>query len=165
MTRQSFCDNNHPVSISSATPLAHSSTLSNNLGVAVARTQSFHCQQDGMICQLCLLLAVYAAVYLSLNLLTGNKVAETGLPPNWEAKWSSSSKRAYFYKYNGPNVKFDSIWKSPPGTNKRKLNRYLKQRIVASHLLVKHNQSRRKSSWRQVKFYSCKPMNYFLFFA
>jgi hypothetical protein len=158
MTRQSFCDNIHPVSTSSATPLAHASTLSNNLDVAVARTQPFHCQQDGMLCSLCPLLAVYAAIYLLLNLLTGDKVAETGLPPNWEAKWSS--KRAYFYKYNGPNVKFDSVWESPPGTNEKKLDRYLKQRIVASHLLVKHNQSRRKSSWRQVKFYLCKAVKY-----
>jgi peptidyl-prolyl cis-trans isomerase NIMA-interacting 1 len=81
-------------------------------------------------------------------LLTDSKVAETGLPPGWDILWSATKRRPYYYKENG--VKWDSTWEPPEGTNEKKRLRYINQKIEASHLLVKHRESRRTSSWREV---------------
>jgi NIMA-interacting peptidyl-prolyl cis-trans isomerase 1 len=63
----------------------------------------------------------------------------SGLPVGWEQRTSRSSGRDYFY-----NIYTDaSVWEKPtappPG------------QVQASHLLVKHTQSRRPSSWKQDK--------------
>lgn len=42
-----------------------------------------------------------------------------------------------------------SQWLPPPGTDEKQLKLYLGQRIRASHLLIKHRESRRPSSWRE----------------
>jgi NIMA-interacting peptidyl-prolyl cis-trans isomerase 1 len=78
-------------------------------------------------------------------------VVDTGLPPDWEPRWSRTYKRAYIWN----NPEHYSIWIGdkeplPEGTDKEQLYLYLNQEIEASHLLIKHNQSRNKSSWREV---------------
>jgi hypothetical protein len=85
---------------------------------------------------------------IAFSLLTDSKVAETGLPPGWDILWSATKRRPYYYKENG--VKWDSTWEPPEGTNEKKRLRYINQKIEASHLLVKHRESRRTSSWREV---------------
>jgi len=76
------------------------------------------------------------------------------LPPNWVQKHSSSRNRTYFFN----TVTGESVWERPTGgseSHKRKAAEEQQQRggdrVRASHLLVKHKDSRRPSSWKEEK--------------
>jgi NIMA-interacting peptidyl-prolyl cis-trans isomerase 1 len=86
----------------------------------------------------------------------------TGLPPGWEVRHSQSKNLPYYFNPAEKN----SRWEPPSGTDIEKLKLYMARyhstsglvtdgpqapgKIRALHLLVKHNQSRRPSSWREV---------------
>ncbi|KAK6525742.1 protein kinase ssp1 [Arthrobotrys megalospora] len=91
-------------------------------------------------------------------------MSETGLPPNWEIRVSKS--RGIPYYFHPPTQ--DSRWESPTGTDTEKLKQYMAtkyssladqsssskpqgEKIRASHLLVKHRDSRRPSSWKEAE--------------
>ena len=95
--------------------------------------------------------------------------ADTGLPPNWEVRHSQSKNLPYYFNAAEKN----SRWEPPAGTDTEKLKVYMAKyhsgslvaegaqpgKIRAAHLLVKHNQSRRPSSWREVSRQANKPLN------
>ncbi|KAL1869204.1 hypothetical protein VTK73DRAFT_3205 [Phialemonium thermophilum] len=88
---------------------------------------------------------------------------ETGLPPGWEVRHSNSKNLPYYFNPAEKN----SRWEPPAGTDVEKLKVYMARyhsgsapavgagggaeagKIRAAHLLVKHAQSRRPSSWRE----------------
>ncbi|KAK3302678.1 uncharacterized protein B0T15DRAFT_505673 [Chaetomium strumarium] len=89
---------------------------------------------------------------------------ETGLPPNWEVRHSQSKNLPYYFNA----VEKVSRWEPPPETDTEKLKIYMATyhsnkgglaagsgeerqpgKIRAAHLLVKHRDSRRPSSWRE----------------
>ncbi|KFA62494.1 hypothetical protein S40285_08058 [Stachybotrys chlorohalonatus IBT 40285] len=87
---------------------------------------------------------------------------ETGLPPSWEVRHSNSKNLPYYFNA----VDKISRWEPPPGTDTEKLKHYMaanhsssgpggrpaavpEGKIRAAHLLVKHRESRRPSSWRE----------------
>ena len=84
---------------------------------------------------------------------------DTGLPPNWEVRHSNSKNLPYYFNAAEKN----SRWEPPAGTDTEKLKLYMAKyhsgslvaeggqpgKIRAAHLLVKHSQSRRPSSWRE----------------
>jgi len=91
-------------------------------------------------------------------------MADTGLPAGWEIKHSNSKNLPYYYS----PVQQVSTWEPPPGTDTEKLKVYMaanysapnsgpeyasvngnEGKIRASHLLIKHKDSRRPSSWRE----------------
>lgn len=63
------------------------------------------------------------------------------LPDDWEMRLSRSTGMSYYY-----NMKTkDSQWDRPdPPTRSRR-----SRKVCCSHILVKHRESRRPSSWRQ----------------
>ncbi|KAK3322815.1 peptidyl-prolyl cis trans isomerase [Apodospora peruviana] len=89
--------------------------------------------------------------------------AETGLPANWEVRHSQSKNLPYYFNH----VEKNSRWEPPAGTDTEKLKLYMAKyhseslvtasgaskegKIRAAHLLVKHNESRRPSSWREAE--------------
>uniref|UniRef100_A0A452J2F0 Peptidyl-prolyl cis-trans isomerase n=2 Tax=Gopherus TaxID=38771 RepID=A0A452J2F0_9SAUR len=76
----------------------------------------------------------------------GGKMAEEEkLPSGWEKRMSRSSGRVYYFNH----ITNASQWERPSGGGKNGQGEPAKVRC--SHLLVKHNQSRRPSSWRQEK--------------
>ncbi|RVD89795.1 uncharacterized protein DFL_000788 [Arthrobotrys flagrans] len=93
-------------------------------------------------------------------------MSETGLPPNWEIRVSKSRGIPYYFN---PQTQ-ESRWESPPGTDSDKLKTYMAtkfssssggsgdqnsksqgEKIRAAHLLVKHEGSRRPSSWKDAE--------------
>ena len=77
----------------------------------------------------------------------------TGLPLGWEVRWSISKNLPYFFN---PTLK-ESKWEPPNGSDADALRAYIHAnfqpsaptgKIRAAHLLVKHKDSRRPSSWR-----------------
>ncbi|PFH58767.1 hypothetical protein XA68_13229 [Ophiocordyceps unilateralis] len=83
-------------------------------------------------------------------------MADTGLPPNWEVRHSNSKNLPYYFN----TVETVSCWEPPAGTDTDKLKQYMAihqttgprpgaDKIRAAHLLVKHRDSRRPSSWRE----------------
>ncbi|XP_001363694.2 peptidyl-prolyl cis-trans isomerase NIMA-interacting 1 isoform X3 [Monodelphis domestica] len=76
----------------------------------------------------------------------GGKMAdEEKLPSGWEKRMSRSSGRVYYFNH----ITNASQWERPSSVGKNGQGEPTKVRC--SHLLVKHNQSRRPSSWRQEK--------------
>lgn len=96
---------------------------------------------------------------------------DTGLPSGWEVRHSNSKNLPYYFNESQKQ----SRWEPPAGTDTEKLKAYMAEhhsqrelapdsgglngnassgKIRASHLLVKHRESRRPSSWRQV---GCAP--------
>ncbi|RMZ75086.1 hypothetical protein DV737_g5468, partial [Chaetothyriales sp. CBS 132003] len=86
---------------------------------------------------------------------------ETGLPDGWEVRHSNSKNLPYYF-----NAKtHESRWEPPEDANTDKLKVYMAQhhsskatgvdgagdegKIRASHLLIKHRDSRRPSSWKE----------------
>ena len=63
------------------------------------------------------------------------------LPSGWVMKTSKSTGKAYYYN---PQTN-ESQWEKPGGSSDGGGG----GKVRASHLLVKHNESRRPSSWRQ----------------
>ncbi|AEO55644.1 hypothetical protein MYCTH_2074408 [Thermothelomyces thermophilus ATCC 42464] len=88
---------------------------------------------------------------------------ETGLPPNWEVRHSQSKNLPYYFN----SAEKISRWEPPSGTDTEKLKIYMAKyhsnkglpagtgeerqpgKIRCAHLLVKHRDSRRPSSWRE----------------
>ncbi|CAJ0953515.1 unnamed protein product [Ranitomeya imitator] len=68
---------------------------------------------------------------------------EEKLPSGWEKRMSRSSGRVYYFNH----MTNASQWERPSAAGKNGQGEPAKVRC--SHLLVKHNQSRRPSSWRQ----------------
>lgn len=60
------------------------------------------------------------------------------LPPGWELKTSKSTGKDYFFNRNTK----ESSWERPSSDYGQ---------VRASHLLVKHNESRRPASWKSEK--------------
>jgi NIMA-interacting peptidyl-prolyl cis-trans isomerase 1 len=91
--------------------------------------------------------------------------SETGLPPYWEVRHSNSKNLPYYFN----STDKVSRWEPPSGTDTEKLKHYMAAHhsatsgrpgaaaapgapegtIRAAHLLVKHRESRRPSSWRE----------------
>lgn len=88
--------------------------------------------------------------------------SETGLPTGWEVRHSNSKNLPYYFNPAEKN----SRWEPPAGTDVEKLKVYMAKyhsgipsipagaggepgKIRAAHLLVKHAESRRPSSWRE----------------
>lgn len=94
-------------------------------------------------------------------------MADTGLPPGWEVRHSNSKNLPYYFNEQEKS----SRWEPPAGTDPEKLKAYMANnhsvniiqpdpttngsseegKIRASHLLVKHRDSRRPSSWREAQ--------------
>lgn len=87
---------------------------------------------------------------------------ENGLPADWEIRHSNSKNLPYYFN---PATR-ESQWEPPSGTDTDALKKYMaasrpqptrsdsqsqiqEGKIRASHLLVKHSDSRRPSSWRE----------------
>jgi len=86
---------------------------------------------------------------------------ETGLPPDWEVRHSNSKNLPYYFNQKT----HESRWEPPEDADTEKLKVYMAQhhsasanmrvdgagegKIRAAHLLVKHRDSRRPSSWRE----------------
>ena len=107
--------------------------------------------------------------------LTDNiEKADAGLPAGWEVRHSNSKNLPYYFNESQKQ----SRWEPPPGTDTEKLKTYMAEhhsapeirpdaaglngsagnngKIRASHLLVKHKDSRRPSSWREVRLYQSR---------
>jgi len=93
-------------------------------------------------------------------------MADAGLPSGWEVRHSNSKNLPYYFNAEQKT----SRWEPPPGTDTEKLKKYMaahhsateirpepsgmnghEGKIRASHLLVKHRESRRPSSWREAE--------------
>ncbi|KAK4160673.1 protein kinase ssp1 [Cladorrhinum sp. PSN259] len=86
---------------------------------------------------------------------------ETGLPAGWEVRHSNSKNLPYYFNA----AEKISRWEPPAGADTEKLKHYMATyhtkpataeesvpgKIRAAHLLVKHNQSRRPSSWKEAE--------------
>ncbi|KIW98676.1 uncharacterized protein Z519_00337 [Cladophialophora bantiana CBS 173.52] len=87
---------------------------------------------------------------------------DTGLPPDWEVRHSNSKNLPYYFNQKT----HESRWEPPENADTDKLKVYMAQhhsssanaridgagsegKIRAAHLLVKHKDSRRPSSWRE----------------
>ncbi|EER31933.1 peptidyl-prolyl cis-trans isomerase 1 [Candida tropicalis MYA-3404] len=82
----------------------------------------------------------------------------TGLPPNWTIKVSRTHNKEYFLNQSTN----ESSWDPPYGTDTEVLNAYIAKfknngykpvvnkdgQVRVSHLLLKHNQSRKPKSWK-----------------
>lgn len=92
------------------------------------------------------------------------RLQATGLPSGWEVRHSNSKNLPYYFN---PSTK-ESRWEPPTGTDSETLKHYMgtyhssaslrpdgqgqqEGKIRASHLLVKHKDSRRPSSWREAQ--------------
>jgi len=88
---------------------------------------------------------------------------ETGLPPNWEVRQSTSKNLPYYFN----TLDKVSRWEPPEGTDTDTLKVYIgnhhtpsitkpasvvvpEGKIWAAHLLVKHSGSRNPTSWKEV---------------
>lgn len=83
---------------------------------------------------------------------------ETGLPPSWVLKVSSTHNKEYYLN----QATGESSWETPYGTNLDKLTPYLAKfkangnkpvipedgKVRASHILIKNETSRRPKSWK-----------------
>ncbi|KAH6898172.1 hypothetical protein B0T10DRAFT_100798 [Thelonectria olida] len=91
-------------------------------------------------------------------------MAETGLPSGWEVRHSNSKNLPYYFNADEKI----SRWEPPSGTDTEKLKVYMATyhsvgtrpgevpdstdgKIRAAHLLIKHRDSRRPSSWREAE--------------
>ncbi|KAK9766549.1 peptidyl-prolyl cis-trans isomerase Pin1 [Basidiobolus ranarum] len=71
------------------------------------------------------------------------------LPPNWEVRMSRTRNLPYFYN----NETKESRWEPPEGSSTLTDTELAEQndQIKASHLLIKHRDSRRPSSWKEAE--------------
>lgn len=95
--------------------------------------------------------------------------SDSGLPTAWEVRHSNSKNLPYYFNSSTK----ESRWEPPSGTDTEKLKAYMAQhhsgaairqdgsqakegKIRAAHLLVKHKESRRPSSWREAEITRAK---------
>ncbi|KAJ3016139.1 UNVERIFIED_CONTAM: Peptidyl-prolyl cis-trans isomerase NIMA-interacting protein 1 [Siphonaria sp. JEL0065] len=64
---------------------------------------------------------------------------------DWEEKWSKSRNRPYYFN----RATNESVWDKPEGFNGPAAKPPGGDKVRASHLLVKHKDSRRPASWRE----------------
>ncbi|KAH8738253.1 hypothetical protein BGZ61DRAFT_379158 [Ilyonectria robusta] len=100
-------------------------------------------------------------------------MAENGLPSGWEVRHSNSKNLPYYFNA----AEKVSRWEPPSGTDTEKLKHYMaayhsagtrpgdapdatEGKIRAAHLLVKHRESRRPSSWREAEITRSKDEAY-----
>ncbi|CAG8441812.1 1448_t:CDS:2, partial [Ambispora gerdemannii] len=84
-----------------------------------------------------------------------NAATDDDTASEWEQRISRSRKLPYYYN----RLTKASTWEIPEGVDPKKIKNYenleqvggnvQQQQIRASHLLVKHKESRRPSSWKQ----------------
>ena len=103
------------------------------------------------------------ALYCALQADSSPK-SESGLPAGWEVRHSNSKNLPYYFN----SASKESKWEPPSHTDTEKLKAYMAQhhsgaairpdgsqakegKIRAAHLLVKHKDSRRPSSWREAE--------------
>ncbi len=73
------------------------------------------------------------------------------MPENWTIRISRTHNREYYYNTDTKK----SQWIPPEGTNESQLEAYLDKdlhrpsKVRVSHILVKHKDSRRPSSWKE----------------
>lgn len=76
-------------------------------------------------------------------------MAQNGLPQGWSIRFSRTHQRDYFFNEQTR----ESVWDPPAGTDTAQLQRFLDARppskVRASHLLIKHRDSRRPASWKE----------------
>jgi peptidyl-prolyl cis-trans isomerase NIMA-interacting 1 len=93
--------------------------------------------------------------------LTNAAQSETGLPKDWEVRHSNSKNLPYYFNSKTQ----ESRWEPPEGADTDRLKIYMAQhhsskstnadgtadegKIRAAHLLIKHRDSRRPSSWKE----------------
>ena len=100
-----------------------------------------------------------------LSTANTNTQADAGLPLSWEVRHSNSKNLPYYF--NSDTKK--SYWEPPSGTDTEKLKAYMathhsasvirpdaavptkEGKIRAAHLLIKHKNSRKPSSWREAE--------------
>ncbi len=61
----------------------------------------------------------------------------------WEERWSTSKKRTYYFN----RATGESVWDKPSDFDGQPATSH--QQVKASHLLIKHKDSRRPSSWKE----------------
>ena len=64
----------------------------------------------------------------------------SGLPAGWEERTSKSTGKTYYFNRRTKTSQWEMPTEDDAGGG---------EQVRASHLLVKHNQSRRPSSWKQ----------------
>jgi len=91
-------------------------------------------------------------------------MSDAGLPQGWEVRHSNSKNLPYYFNASTR----ESRWEPPSGTDVEKLKYYMAvnhsantapqasggsdgNKIRAAHLLIKHAESRRPSSWREAE--------------
>ena len=79
------------------------------------------------------------SIDLSVGLQFLSAETMSGLPPGWEEKVSNSTGKTYYFNRQTNQ----SQWEKPTEGES--------DQVRASHLLVKHTESRRPSSWKQDK--------------
>ena len=72
-------------------------------------------------------------------------MSDRGIPEGWIKKTSRTNGQIY---YHNPATG-QSQWEMPDGSSEVRPNQKDMSRVKASHLLVKHEGSRRPSSWRE----------------
>ncbi|KAH3680602.1 hypothetical protein WICPIJ_008222 [Wickerhamomyces pijperi] len=83
---------------------------------------------------------------LNLKVSKFGSKSETGLPEGWSIKKSRSRNRNYYFNESTK----ESVWDPPAGTDLEKLAAFEAQnKVQASHLLIKHKDVRRPSSWKE----------------
>ncbi|GAD93117.1 peptidyl-prolyl cis-trans isomerase [Paecilomyces variotii No. 5] len=98
-------------------------------------------------------------------------MVDTGLPAGWEVRHSNSKNLPYYFNA----LTKESRWEPPADTDTEKLKIYMathhsapaasaygqgEGKIRASHLLIKHRDSRRPSSWREAEITRSKDEAY-----
>ncbi|KAH3667297.1 hypothetical protein OGAPHI_002946 [Ogataea philodendri] len=88
---------------------------------------------------------------LTPNMLIQSLNPHTGLPRGWQIRISKTHGQEYYYNPG----KSESVWTPPEGTDQEALDLYLSKnlhkpkKVRARHILVKHRDSRRPSSWKE----------------
>lgn len=110
----------------------------------------------------------YGIIYLTIE-----QQVDTGLPAGWEVRHSNSKNLPYYFNA----LTKESRWEPPADTDTEKLKTYMathhsapaasaygagqgEGKIRASHLLIKHRDSRRPSSWREAEITRSKEEAY-----
>lgn len=75
--------------------------------------------------------------------------SETGLPEGWEIRNSTSKKLPYFFNASTRESRWEPRRRRYPKLESYLAETHPNKKIRAAHLLVKHKDSRRPSSWKE----------------